>query len=153
MSCWIKCLCRVYECLGAMLPAVWGGIGVCVQLGARRPAPALMVSDQSRLKHKTWGFMLCFSYSRCCLTQGSLSECFVVVDIPWGRGCGSVMGLLCCSPQVTCVGSPGALPEGGRSLGQGVQHLRLFCLWYGMMYFLYKIQHIFKYLQIGDKCG
>lgn len=54
MSCWIKCLCRVYECLGAMLPAVWGGIGVCVRLGARRPAPALMVSDQSRLKHKTW---------------------------------------------------------------------------------------------------
>lgn len=46
MSCWIKCPCRVYVCLGAMLPAVWGGIGVfvCVQLGACRPASALVVS-------------------------------------------------------------------------------------------------------------
>lgn len=151
MSCWIKCLCRVYVCLGAMLPAVRSGVGgVCVQLGVHRPVPALVVSEwPEQLNHKTWSFVLCFQYSRCCLTQGSLTEGFVLVGIPWGLGYGSVMGLPCCSPQVT-VGSQGALPEGGRSPGQGVQHLRLFCLWFGVVYFLYKIQHIFKCLQIGD---
>lgn len=129
MCAWERCFLLSGVGLGCLCVCSWGHTDL--------PLLLWWVGDQSRLKHKTWGFMLCFQYSRCCLAQGSLSECFVVVDIPWGLDCGSVIGLFCCSPQGVCVGSPGALlEEGSRSLGQGVQHLRLFCLSFGRMYFL-----------------
>lgn len=154
MSCWIKCLCRVYVCLGAMLPAGWGGIGVCVQLGAHRPAPALVVSEwPEQAKTQNLGLHALFPVQPMLPYTGQsvwvLCGCRHSVR-SWLWVSDGIVWLL--TSSYVCQ-EPRGFAWGRQEPGQGVQHLRLFCLWFGTMDFLCKIQHIFKYLQVGDKCG